>query len=77
MRGGGNPKTWNPETGNWNRNPEPGTRNPESGTGNRNPFYSASYFSQAKAMQRIIRVFEELVLFDLWIPVSGSRLPNS
>ena len=57
--------------------PEPGTRNPESGTGNRNPFYSASYFSQAKAMQRIIRVFEELVLFDSWIPVSGSRLPNS
>ena len=30
----------------------------------------ASYFLQAKAMQNNFHIFEELVFFDLWIPVS-------
>ena len=35
-------------------------------------FCLASYFLPAKAMQNNFREFEELVSFDLWIPVSDS-----
>ena len=37
-------------------------------------FCLASYFLPAKAMQNNFREFEELVFFDLWIPVSGFRI---
>ena len=34
-------------------------------------------FLQAKATQNNFRVFEELDFFDLWIPDSGFRIPDS